>query len=83
LIETTNRLESPLRSIQLEHQTKNFFVESGVLIPNDPEKLIRESEYFNILSQRRQYYNYFLLMKENSLKELEIVQDLIEQELSM
>jgi hypothetical protein len=83
MIETTNRLESALRPIQLEHQTKNFFSSDslGSLIPNDGEKLMLDSEYFNIVSQRRLYYKMFTSMKENCIKEIDIVQNLIDQEL--
>ena len=82
MIETTNRLEGALRHIQLEHQVKNFFADTNGLIPNDGENLMLDSDYFNIISQRRLYYTYFVSMKENRLKEIEIVQNLIEQELS-
>lgn len=84
MIETTKRLESPLRPIQLEHQSRNFFSSDslGGLIPNDGKKLMLDTEYFNIISQRRLYYKYFISMKENSIKELKIVQNLIEKELS-
>jgi hypothetical protein len=83
MIETSYRLEGPLRDIQLEHQGKNFFVmEDAGLMPNDGERIMLDEEYFNIISQRRQYYKYFTSMKENSLKELIIVQDMIKQELT-
>jgi len=82
MIETTNRLESALRPVQLEHQVKNFFADANGLIPNDGEHLMLDSDYFNIISQRRFYYTYFVSMKENSLKEIEIVQNLIDQELA-
>ena len=83
MIETTKRLEGPLRSIQLEHQIKNFYTTDTLgLIPTDGEQLMWDSDYFNIISQRRSYYNYFVSMKENSIKELDGVQNLIEQELS-
>jgi len=83
MIETTNRLEGPLRSIQLEHQSKNFFATDTLgLIPNDGKKLMLDSHYFNIISQRNLYYKYFISMKGNSIEELKIVQNLIEQELS-
>jgi hypothetical protein len=80
--ETTYRLENSLRPIQLEHQIKNFFTSDTLgLIPNDGEKLMLDSEYFNIISLRKSYYIYFLFMKENSIKEIDKVQSLIDQEL--
>jgi len=82
MIETTNRLESALRPIQLEHQLKNFFTSAAEgLIPNDGKKLMLDSNYFNIISQRKAYYTYFVDIKKNSVKEIDIVQNLIEQEL--
>ena len=83
MLETTKRLEGPLRSIQLEHQIKNFYATDTLgLIPTNGEQLMQDSEYFNIISQRKAYYKYFLLMKEDSLKELDEVQILLEQKLS-
>ena len=83
MIETSYRLEGPLRNIQLEQQREKFFVmEDASLMPNNGERLMLDEEYFNIISQRRQYYKYFTSMKENSLKELIIVQDMIKQELT-
>jgi hypothetical protein len=82
MIETTYRLENALRPIQLEHQLKNFFAtDTDALIPNDGEKIMLDSDYFNIISQRKAYYNYFIKMKKNSIKEIDLVQNLIEQEL--
>jgi hypothetical protein len=82
MIEITNRLEGALRPIQLEHQLKNFFSADNLgLIPNDGEKIMLDSEYFNIVSQRRLYYKMFITMKENCIKEIDTVQNLIEQEL--
>ena len=82
MIETTYRLESSLRPIQLEHQLKNFFTTDSLgLNPNDGEKLMLDKEYFNIISQRKSYYKYFLFMKENSIKVIDTVQNLIKQEL--
>lgn len=82
MVETTNRLESALRPIQLEHQLKNFYAADSLgLIPNDGDKLMLDSEYFNIVSQRKLYYKMFLGMKENSIKEIDAIQNLIEIEL--
>ena len=82
MIETTSRLEGALRPIQLEHQLRNFFSGDTLgLIPNDGEKIMLNSEYFNIVSQRRLYYKMFIAMKENCIKEIDIVQNLIDQEL--
>ena len=81
MTETINRLEAPLRLLQLEHQAENFFVSDESLIPNNGERLMQDKEYFNLISQRRQYYIYFATMKKNSLNELISVQNMIEHEL--
>ena len=81
MIVTLNRLEGALRPTQMSHQLQNFEAGKNKLIPTNKNTIMQDEVYLNIISQRLSYTDWSIRMKEQLIKDMTEVLNLIQAKL--
>ena len=81
MIVTLNRLERALKPTQMSHQLQNFEAGKNKLIPTNKNTIMQDEVYLNIISQRLSYTDWSIRMKEQLIKDMTEVLNLIETKL--